>query len=104
MTAKPSANLLISALAIAGGAAIFALVLLYPWTVALSGPILRKVLFALMVISAGLGFVYGLGFRAGNGIISKLLLSPVMVLLLLAVSLAWIGYALSIGPAGLQGG
>lgn len=97
MPSNPKLNILASALALLGGLAIFALVLAYPWTVALAGPVLRETLFALMVAGGALGFAYGLGFRAETGIFG-FILSPVTVFAVLAAAILWLAYALATGP------
>ncbi len=93
---KRSLEFLVNFLCLAGGAAVFILVLSYPWTIASTPNGWRQTLFALMVISASLGFARGLGFRAQSGWL-RILLSAPLVLALLAMALGWIAYALSIG-------
>lgn len=100
MPLKRHRTLLSNALALLGGAAIFILILSFPWTVALSGPGFRESLFALMVLGGALGFGYGLGFRAKRGIFG-FLLSPITVFTIISAALLWIAYALSIGPTHL---
>lgn len=93
---KRSLEFLVNFLCLAGGATVFILVLSYPWTIASTPNGWRQTLFALMVISASLGFARGLGFRAQSGWL-RILLSAPLVLALLALALGWITYALSIG-------
>ncbi|MEJ2631203.1 MAG: hypothetical protein P8014_03700 [Acidihalobacter sp.] len=97
MPSNRKLNLLANTLALLGGAGIFALILMYPWTVALSGPVVRESLFVLMVLGGALGFAYGLGFRAETGIFG-FILSPVTVFVVMAAALLWIAYALVTGP------
>lgn len=97
MSPNRKLTLLANALALLGGAGIFVLILLFPWTIALAGPVIRESLFALMVVGGTLGFAYGLGFRAGTGFFG-LILSPWTVFAVIAAALAWIAYALLVGP------
>ena len=97
MSSNRRLTLLANTLALLGGAGIFTLILMFPWTVALAGPVLRESLFALMVVGGSLGFAYGLGFRATTGFFG-LVLSPLTVCIMIAAALAWISYALLVGP------
>lgn len=97
MPSNRKLNLLANTLALLGGASIFTLILLYPWTVALAGPVVRETLFALMVVGGALGFAYGLGFRAESGFFG-FVLSPVTVFVVVVAALLWIAYALATGP------
>ncbi|APZ43446.1 cyd operon YbgE family protein [Acidihalobacter ferrooxydans] len=87
---------LVNMLALCGGIAIFALVLMNPWTVATAPPGVRETLFALMVVGSALGFAYGLGFRAETGLF-KWIFTPITVFTTILLALAWISYALSAG-------
>lgn len=93
-------TLIVNALALLGGAGIFVLILLFPWTVALAGPVLRESLFALVVLGGALGFAYGLGFRARSGLFG-FLLSPWVVFATILACLLWIAHAFSVGPTHL---
>lgn len=73
---------------------------MFPWTVALAGPVLRESLFALMVVGGGLGFAYGLGFRAETGVFG-FVLAPATVFVVIAAALLWIACALALGPNAL---
>ena len=97
MPSNRKLTILANTLALLGGAAISALILMYPWTVALAGPVIRESLFALMVAGGALGFAYGLGFRAENGFFG-FVLSPITVFAVMTAALVWIAYALASGP------
>jgi predicted membrane protein len=97
MSSNRRLTLFANTVALLGGAGIFVLVLMFPWTIALAGPVARESLFALMVVGGTLGFAYGLGFRADTGFFG-LVLSPLTVFVVIAAALTWIAYALLVGP------
>lgn len=100
MPSKRTKTVLANTFALLGGTGIFVLILMFPWTVALAGPVLRESLFALMVVGGSLGFAYGLGFRAETGFFS-FVLAPATVFVLISAALLWIACALALGPDAL---
>ena len=94
-------NSLVSASTLIGGATVALLVMIYPWTIAFSGPGFRESLFAVATFAAAGGFILGLGYRPSS-LLFRRLVSPWVVIPMILISLAWIGYALHIGPDALS--
>ena len=58
----PLRNSLVSASTLIGGATVALLVMIYPWTIAFSGPGFRESLFAVATFAVAGGFILGLGY------------------------------------------